>query len=84
MDAPAFQRLLDGGLLLKGGWDAQRLLTMLDSDDGVGTTAKLADAKPGLGTSIVAALANQLDATVTTENGEPGTKVSIVHDEPAS
>jgi len=54
------------------------------SDDGVGTTAKLADAKPGLGTSIVAALANQLDATVTTENGEPGTKVSIVHDEPAS
>jgi len=31
MDAPAFQRLLDGGLLLKGGWDAQRLLTMLDT-----------------------------------------------------
>ncbi|QCB54448.1 sensor histidine kinase [Sphingopyxis sp. PAMC25046] len=51
-------------------------------DDGVGTTAKLADAKPGLGTSIVAALADQLDVTVTTENGEPGTKVSIVHDEP--
>lgn len=51
-------------------------------DDGVGATAKLADAKPGLGTSIVAALANQIDVTVTTENGEPGTKVSSVHDEP--
>lgn len=49
------------------------------SDDGVGTPETMADAKPGLGTSIVEALANQLDATVETEGGHPGTKVSIVH-----
>ncbi|WP_213980921.1 PAS domain-containing sensor histidine kinase [Sphingomonas sp. dw_22] len=49
------------------------------SDDGVGTPETLAVAKPGLGTSIVAALANQLDATVGTEGGHPGTAVSIVH-----
>ena len=54
------------------------------SNDGVGTTAKLANAKPGLGTSIVNALAHQLSATVTTESGDPGTKVSILQDEPAS
>jgi two-component system, sensor histidine kinase PdtaS len=49
------------------------------SDDGVGTPQTLAEAKPGLGTSIVEALANQLDATVATEGGRPGTKVSVVH-----
>jgi two-component sensor histidine kinase len=51
------------------------------SDDGVGTPQSLADAKPGLGTSIVEALASQLDATVETEGGDPGTTVSIVHTE---
>ena len=49
------------------------------SDDGVGTPEKMADAKPGLGTSIVEALANQLAATVETEGGHPGTIVSVVH-----
>lgn len=49
------------------------------SDDGVGTPETLADAKPGLGTSIVEALANQLHAVVKTEGGHPGTTVSIVH-----
>jgi two-component sensor histidine kinase len=49
------------------------------SDDGVGTPEKMADAKPGLGTSIVEALANQLDATVETEGGHPGTIVSVAH-----
>jgi two-component sensor histidine kinase len=49
------------------------------SDDGVGTPEKMADAKPGLGTSIVEALANQLDATVETKSGHPGTIVSVAH-----
>jgi two-component sensor histidine kinase len=49
------------------------------SDDGVGTPEKMADAKPGLGTGIVEALANQLDATVETEAGHPGTIVSVAH-----
>lgn len=48
-------------------------------DDGVGTPEKMAAAKHGLGTSIVEALAGQLDATVKTEGGHPGTIVSVVH-----
>lgn len=51
------------------------------SDDGVGTPETMADAKPGLGTSLVEALANQLDAIVETEGGHPGTTVSITHTE---
>jgi len=35
---------------------------------------------PGLGTSIVQALAGHLEATVSVENSDPGTLVSIVHD----
>lgn len=53
--------------------------TLSVSDNGVGTPETLADAKPGLGTSIVEALANQLDATVETEGGYPGTTVSVTH-----
>lgn len=36
-----------------------------------------ADAKPGLGTGIVEALAKQLDAQVHTESSNQGTKVTI-------
>jgi hypothetical protein len=39
----------------------------------------LAKAKPGLGTSIVEALANQLGATVGIEGGYPGTTVSVTY-----
>ncbi len=52
--------------------------TLSVKDDGVGVTHN-PDAKPGLGTSIVGALARQLQATVETADGEPGTKVSIIH-----
>lgn len=48
-------------------------------DDGVGIGAGDAQRKPGLGTGIVDALAKQLDATVTTSDTGPGTKVSVVH-----
>src|SRR3546814_15629656 len=51
------------------------------SDNGVGTPETLAGAKPGLGTSIVEALANQLGAAVETEGGYPGTTVSVTHTE---
>jgi chemotaxis protein methyltransferase CheR len=50
------------------------------SDDGVGRIAE--DGRPamtGLGTSIVAALAHQLDAEVEISSGPHGTMVSIVH-----
>ena len=52
--------------------------TLSVHDDGNGMAAE-ADAKPGLGTGIVEALARQLDATVHTDSSDKGTKVSIVH-----
>jgi len=51
------------------------------SDDGVGMPEGDTPFKAGLGTSIVEALARQLDATVSVSRGDPGTTVSIVHDE---
>jgi two-component sensor histidine kinase len=49
------------------------------SDDGVGMARNRADAQPGLGTSIVEALARQLSADVSVEDNHPGTTVSISH-----
>ncbi len=43
-----------------------------------------ADAKPGLGTGIVEALAKQLDATVTVTGLNPGTRVAITHSNAAA
>lgn len=53
--------------------------TLSITDDGVGMPDGPA-VKPGLGTSIVAALADQLQARVEIEAAERGTRVSIVHD----
>jgi len=53
--------------------------TLSVDDDGVGVSANPDDAKPGLGTSIVQALAKQLDAKVSISSNNPGTKVSMVH-----
>ena len=50
------------------------------SDSGGGKTPEIvAGSKPGLGTSIVEALANQLDARVETTSGNRGTQVTITH-----
>jgi two-component sensor histidine kinase len=51
-------------------------------DDGVGMPKDLPSATPGLGTSIVAALANQLGARVDVADGNPGTIVSLIHGQP--
>ncbi|MDP3895150.1 MAG: sensor histidine kinase [Mesorhizobium sp.] len=58
-----------------GGW------TLSIVDDGVGIPLGPTgpEVKAGLGTSIVAALADQLQATVRIVSAEPGTSVSIVH-----
>ena len=48
-------------------------------DNGVGMHTQAGGAKPGLGTSIVEALANQLHAEVEVINARPGTNISIVH-----
>lgn len=49
------------------------------SDDGVGMPADPAKAVAGLGTSIVQALARQLEATVHVTDAHPGVFVSIAH-----
>lgn len=62
------------GYASKGaGW------TLSVIDDGVGMPTDKASAKPGLGTSIIEALAKQLDARVAVASVDPGTSVSIVH-----
>lgn len=53
--------------------------TLSVADDGVGMPKDAASATPGLGTSIVDALANQLKARVKVTGGHPGTTVSIIH-----
>ena len=53
--------------------------TLSVSDSGVGMPLDSAEAKPGLGTSIVEALARQLNARVHVADAKPGTTVSIIH-----
>jgi two-component sensor histidine kinase len=58
--------------------------TLSVTDNGVGMPKDAASAAPGLGTSIVAALANQLRARVQVVDAHPGTIVSLVHTQLAS
>jgi two-component system, sensor histidine kinase PdtaS len=53
--------------------------TLTVKDDGVGMPDGNDKAVPGLGSSIVAALARQLGATVRVTDANPGTAVSVVH-----
>jgi two-component sensor histidine kinase len=53
--------------------------TLAVADDGVGMPKDAASAMPGLGTSIVEALARQLKARVKVAAGRPGNIVSIIH-----
>ncbi len=53
--------------------------TLAVADNGVGMPRDAASATPGLGTSIVEALARQLHARVQVTGSHPGTTVSIVH-----
>jgi two-component sensor histidine kinase len=52
--------------------------TLCVKDNGVGMPAAPGGAKPGLGTSIVQALAKQLRGVVEVVDNAPGTKVSII------
>jgi two-component sensor histidine kinase len=58
--------------------------TLSVADDGVGMPKDAESATPGLGTSIVAALANQLQARVQVAEAHPGTTVSLLHSQLAS
>ena len=53
--------------------------TLSVHDDGVGFSEHPSEAKPGLGTGIVQALASQLGAHIDIASKNTGTKVSIVH-----
>jgi two-component sensor histidine kinase len=53
--------------------------TLSVTDDGVGMPKDHADTKPGLGTSIVEALAKQLEAAVKVVAAHPGTAVTVAH-----
>ena len=55
--------------------------TLSVADDGVGMPRDAESQTPGLGTSIVEALANQLTARVQVVGGHPGTTVSVIHSE---
>jgi len=53
--------------------------TLSVEDDGVGMPkGKAPAATPGLGTSLVEALARQLQATIKVTDGNPGTIVSVI------
>jgi len=52
--------------------------TLCVSDNGAGMPSA-PTARPGLGTTIVQALARQLGATVSVGDTSPGTKVSVIH-----
>jgi two-component sensor histidine kinase len=53
--------------------------TLSVTDDGVGFSPNPESTKPGLGTSLVEALAKQLHARVDVAHTHPGTTVSIIH-----
>jgi two-component sensor histidine kinase len=53
-------------------------------DNGIGMPSGPDDGKPGLGTNIVEALAKRLDGEVQVVGADPGTAVSIVHEQAAA
>ncbi len=57
--------------------------TLSVSDDGVGMKANGVVPKAGLGTTIVQALATQLEAEITVTDNDPGTAVSLDHVAPS-
>lgn len=58
--------------------------TLSVEDDGVGIPKDRASSTPGLGTSIVEALARQLSARVQVSDAHPGTLVSVIHNQIAA
>ncbi len=55
--------------------------TLSIEDNGIGESEAKQATPRGLGTSIIGALANQLQAVIRTESSADGTKVSIIHAE---
>jgi two-component sensor histidine kinase len=74
----AFPNFRDGSIVV-GYHTRGSDWTLSVADDGVGMPSAPDEAKSGLGTSIVTALAAQLDARIEVAPGNPGTTVSIIH-----
>ncbi len=74
----AFPGSRHGRILVDYGSDGRRW-SLTVGDDGVGMPLDLASVTPGLGTSIVEALANQLSARVVVSAADPGTLVTVSH-----
>ena len=70
-----------GGHIVVGYESEASDWTLSVADDGVGMPTGREPAKSGLGSSIVEALARQLGARVQVASRDPGTLVSIIHDE---
>ncbi len=74
----AFPGRLQHGTIKVGFKSEGTAWTLVVADDGIGMPKNENDRKPGLGTGIVEALANQLGAVVMISDQAPGTKVSVV------
>jgi len=57
--------------------------TLSVRDDGIGMPTGAEKAQPGLGTGIVEALARQMKGVIHVVDANPGTAVTLVHDEAA-
>jgi two-component system, sensor histidine kinase PdtaS len=67
-----------GGAIVVAYRVEQAQWTMSVADDGVGRSTAVKPGKPGLGTSVVEALARQLGARVVISDASPGTLVALV------
>lgn len=74
----AFPGRLQNGTIKVGFKSEGTAWTLVVADDGIGMPKNEDDRKPGLGTGIVEALANQLGAVVMISDQAPGTKVSVL------
>ena len=68
-----------GGRIVVGYHGRGDNWTLSVDDDGIGMPDDPDSAKPGLGTSIVQALAAQLGARLAVASANPGTSISIAH-----
>jgi len=55
--------------------------TLSVRDDGIGMPKDAENARPGLGTGIIQALARQQDASIQIADTNPGTAVNVIHTE---
>jgi two-component sensor histidine kinase len=70
------------GIIIVSYEEDGRAWTLSIADDGIGKSTDNANGRDGLGTSIVAALANQLGAKIHMESSATGTKVTFHHTGP--